>query len=251
GNVVPDAEDGAGQGGDRIEVGGGQGDGQTGILHSHLHRDGPAARLVLPEKAGGEIPQGQPGQVVQHHRHEDDRGGQQLIGPVCDDAGDDGDDGEDGDGRQGGRRLLHGDREKAFDQDSQDDGHDHHLHDGLEQGPGFDGQPPIGQKQHQQRSENGSKQRGDGRNDDRKGHVPPGQVDDDVGGGSAGACSHQNHSRGQIRGQPEQQGDQEGRSGHDDVLGGDADQNRNGLLQDEAEIIRRKGGSHAEHDDAQ
>src|SRR5690606_5636656 len=102
GKVVPDAEDGAGQGGDRVKMGGGQGDGQTGILHSHLHRDGPAARLVLPQQAGGKIPQSQAGQVVQDYRQEDDRGGQQLIGAACDDAGDDGDDGEDGDGRQGG-----------------------------------------------------------------------------------------------------------------------------------------------------
>ena len=41
GNIVPDTEDGAGNGGRRLEIHEGQGSGQTGILHTHFDGDGP------------------------------------------------------------------------------------------------------------------------------------------------------------------------------------------------------------------
>lgn len=72
GNIVPDAEDGARNCGQRVEVGSGQGCAQSGVLHPRFQRYRLALGQIQAKQLGKTIPQQVSQDVVQNDDCEND-----------------------------------------------------------------------------------------------------------------------------------------------------------------------------------
>ena len=249
---MPDTEDGSGKGCDRIQVGQGQGDSEPGVLHADFDGDGPAAGLIQFQDPGAPIPQEQAEGVVQNDCQNHRKCCfSQAVGIECHHSGYDDDNGGDRDQRKGLCSPLDDHGKESADQQSQKDRENHHLQDGQDHRSKVHRQPGTGQGPEEERGDQGGQQGGDTGQGDRQGNIPLGQIDDHIGGGPAGASSHQDHSGGQFRGQSQGSGDDPGSGGHDDELEANSCQHRSGSLEDQPEILSFQGESHSEHDDSQ
>ena len=199
-DVVPDAEDGAGDDGHGIggKVEGGQAGGESAVLHAHLDAQGAALGCGKVQQAGNEIAHGEPSDVVEHDHGDDEQSaGHQALGAG---GNDDEHDGANGDGRQGrqiGRGLLRLPWPQPFHQQADDDGQYDHPEDAEEHGGHIDIDRLARQEPDEQGREHWCQECGDARHADTQGQVATGQIGDDIRRRAAGTAAHEHHTDGE------------------------------------------------------
>ena len=134
-DIVPYAEDGTRYRGHRIggEMEGGQRTGKAGILHAHLYRDSHTLLILqMQQLANGETEK-QATDVVEHYDQDDKQATrEQLLGIVRHDDAHYQGDGHRREGWQVIDSTLGKPRTILLNDEAQDDGEYHNLHDGEE-----------------------------------------------------------------------------------------------------------------------
>ena len=163
----------------------------------------------------------------------------------------DGGDGQRRQRRQIGRCLLCEPGPQPLHHQSYGNGRDDHPEDAQKHGRHVYVDRLARQQPHQQRSHDGSQQRGDARHTDAQCQVATRQIGDDVRCRTAGAAAHQYDAHRQRLVEPERLRQRPRQQRHYRELCQAAHQHVLRTAEHHAEVVPAQRQSHAEHDDAQ
>ena len=251
---MPDAEKGAGDGGEGVggEVEVGEGGGQAAVLHTDFDADGAALGGQEVEGPADQVADAEAAEVVEHDDQQDDPAAvKQFVGVG---SNDDEDDGANGQGRQG-RQVICGafgrPGPKPLHDQAQGDGQDDHPEDAQQHSEDIDIDRLPRQQPDQQRRQHGGQEGRCGRHPDGKRQVALGQIGDDVRGRAARAAPHEDDTDGERRIQPENPCQCKRQERHHRELRQAADDDVPGAGKHHAEVFRLECQAHPEHNDAQ
>ena len=251
---MPEAEDGAGHGNDGCagKVQAGQRGTQAGVLHADLDGKGLSVIERQPEQTRRQQPAQVAQTVVQHHHAEDQQARiDDAVLAARHHGTDDQHDGNDRDERHALGHVVDAMAQDGLDDETHNDGQQHHLHHRQEHARGIHLQPLRGEQPEHQRGEQRRQQRGHRGAGHRQRRVATGQIGHDVGRGAARAGPHQDDAHGQIRRQVKDLAQPPGQGGHDEELGAHAHQHGFRIAQHAGEILYRQREAHAQHDGSQ
>lgn len=251
GNVVPDAEDRAGNRGERErrERGRGKARSEAGVLHTDFYSDSLLLGKRQAEHASDAVAERIAEEVVQDDDDEDYQTGRHdALRVRGDDGGDYHDYRGDGDERQYLDRLLRRLAEELVDYEARAYREDDDLHYRNEHRHHVDVdrlfKKQVGERRGDDRGEDGR----DARHTDGERDVALAEVGHDVRRGAAGAGADEDDADEQRVVELEELAEREGEERHDGELRDEADDYIARALKDDGEVRRLHRKPHTEHD---